>query len=110
MKMFAVMKRLLHILVLTAFLLGILSGGVGRGYATLKICTSPQGSPKLLVFIPGDDASGSWDAAMQPLSLPDNLIHTPKPSYHDFLLERCPGQTSSKHYAWQGLGCGGLPA
>jgi hypothetical protein len=106
----AAMKRLFPILVLAAFLLGILSGGMGRGYATLKISTSPPSSPNLLVFIPCDDASGNWDAANQPVSLPANLVDTPKPSYHDFLLERCPGQTSPKHYAWQGLGCGGLPA
>jgi hypothetical protein len=104
------MKRLLPFLVLAVFLLGILSGGVGRGYASPKICTSPPSSPRLLVFLPGDDASGNWDAADQPLALPGNLVDTPKPSHHDFLLEKCPGQTSPKHHVLQGLGCGGLPS
>jgi len=104
------MKRLLPFLVLAAFLLGISGGGVGRSYATLKICTSHQSSPRLLVFLPCDDASGNWDAANQPFSLPGNLVDTPKPSYPDFLLEKWTGQISPKHYAWQGLGCGGLPS
>jgi hypothetical protein len=106
----AVMKRLVPFLILAVFFLGISGGGPGHGHVTLKICTSPQSYPQIAPFLPCEDVSGNWDAANQPLSLPGHIVYTPKPPRADLHPGNYPGQTPPKHYAWLGLGCGGLPS
>jgi hypothetical protein len=104
------MKRLIPFLILAAFFFGISGGGVGRSHVSLKICAYPQSYPQFSLYLPCDDVSNHWDVADQPLSPPGIIVYAPKPSRNDVLSWKCPGQTSPKHYALQGLGCGGLPS
>jgi hypothetical protein len=104
------MKRLASFLILAAFFLGISGGGIGRSHVVLKICACPQSVPLISLYLPCDDAFRNWDAADQPLSPPGTIVDTPKPSRHDVLPQKCSGRTAPKHYALQGLGCGGLPS
>jgi hypothetical protein len=104
------MKRLIPFLILAAFFLGVSGSSWGRSHAALRICSTPQSHPQLSYYLPSEDGSGNWDAADQPLSPPGHLVLTLNPLRHDFLPWDCPQPTSPKHYARQGLGCGGLPS
>jgi hypothetical protein len=104
------MKRLIPFLILAAFFLGISGNGVGRSYVTLKIRICPHSHPQLSAYLPCEDLSGNLDVANQPLSLPGNIVYSPKPSRSDLFPWECPGQTLPEHYALQGQGCGGLPS
>jgi hypothetical protein len=104
------MKRLIPLLILAAFFLGISGSGVGRSHVTLKIRTCPESLPQFSVYLPCEDVSSHWDAAELPLSLHGRIVYTPKPPRTDVLPGKRPDQTLPRYYAWQGLGCGGLPS
>jgi len=104
------MKRLIPVLILAAFFLGISGNGVGRSYVTQKIRTCYHNHPHLAQYLPSEDSSGNWDAASQPVSSPGSIVYTSQLSHHDLLPWEGPGLTIPKHYVLPGLGCGGIPS
>jgi hypothetical protein len=104
------MKRLVPLLILAAFLLGISGGGIGRNHVNLQICACPQSCPQFSNYFPFDDLSGKWDTADQPLSPLTHVVFFPEPSRKNLLPWNRLRPISSKYFCWQGLGCGGLPS
>jgi hypothetical protein len=104
------MKRLIPLLILAAFCLGIANGGVSRSDVHHKICTHHQNHPQLSFFFLFEDHSGDWQAANQPVALPGNIVYTPTYSRHALSPWKCPGQILAQQYVMLGLGCGGLPS
>jgi hypothetical protein len=104
------MRRLAASLIIAAFCLGICGARVGRPDVSLEIRGSTQSCPQFSIYLPCDDSSSQPDVAKQPLTPPSTFVFFPELSWTSFLSWNCPGTSSPSHYAWLGLGCGGLPS
>ncbi len=104
------MKRLFPFLIIAAFIFGIAGGGVGRPHVQIKIRPCPQDCPNLLANLPEETILDNWDVAAKPAAHLSNPIFLLPPSQEKLLPSNWRCSLSPKHYAWLGLGCGGLPS
>jgi hypothetical protein len=105
------MRRLVHLLILSAFVLGISGGRFGWPDIHQHFRAPPPSCPQFSPYLPCDDDSLSpAQAAQQPLAL-TQLASSGQDSFGQSCLtwpEFRP--VSPKHYVWLGLGAGGLPS
>ncbi len=104
------MKRLLPVLIIAAFFLGIGGGTVGRLHVNPQLCNLPQHCSQFSIYLPCDDISSKWDVAAEFSLPPGDFVSYLTPSQNNFLPCDRPGPAPQDHYGWLGLGCGGLPS
>lgn len=103
------MKRLVPLLILAVFCLGILGGrAVHLHHQLQKSATTHRGNFPLLLA--SDDSFDSLDGADQPLASSGTLVFFPEPYSLDLPAWAWAKPSSPRHDNRQGLGCGGLPA
>ncbi|MGB8991088.1 MAG: hypothetical protein WCD80_03445 [Desulfobaccales bacterium] len=103
------MKRLVPLLILGVFCLGILGARAFHLHHQLqKSASTHHGNfPILLAF---DESSDALDETEHPLTPSGDLAFFPEPCYQNLPTWDLSNPTSQEHDNRQGLGCGGLPA
>ena len=103
------MKRLVPLLILAVFCLGILGGrAVHLHHQLQKTASTHRGnSPILLAF---DESSDTLDETEHLLTPSSDLDFSPEPCYQSLPAWDWGHPISPRQDNRQGLGCGGLPA
>ena len=103
------MKRLVPLLILAVFCLGITGGRAVQFHHQLqKSATSHRGNFPILLA--SDDSSGDLDETEDAITRSGELAFSPGHCGHDLPAWDWATPTSQRQDNRQGLGCGGLPA